>query len=273
MLEAPKPDTPRASGDGDWAQVWVSKRLPGKSFANKVELKQALVDLDAQEAANKSAGPVLDALKGITEQLDAKDGLRKLDVVEVIKLDLNGDIPSPLADQVRQAAGLGAVDWSKAHAYVKADGDVTMLKGLAMIEVKGDKVTTPVPVIAALKAFFPTIAKKDFTQEERDKAAKSGAAMKDGSYPINDKGDIENAIKLYGRAKNKAAAKRHIVKRAKALGATDLLPDDWAGSSKGKDKSTTKVAGDGDLAKTVSPMEPVSTPATARAGRVDRGRL
>ena len=48
--------------DGDWEQVWISKRLPGKEFTTKAALRQALVDLDAEEAANKQAAPVLDAL-------------------------------------------------------------------------------------------------------------------------------------------------------------------------------------------------------------------
>jgi len=51
--------------------------------------------------------------------------------------------------------------------------------------------------------------------------------MPDGSFPIITVGDLENAIKAYGRAKDKAAVKKHIVKRAKALGATDKLPEDW----------------------------------------------
>ena len=99
-----------------------------------------------------------------------------------------------------------------------------------------------------------TVAKKDFTDDERKKLASEGKAMKDGSFPIENKDDLENAIKAYGRAKNKAAAKRHIIKRAKALGATDLLPEDWAGSTKGKGKESKKVAGDGDLKKDASLM-------------------
>jgi hypothetical protein len=69
--------------------------------------------------------------------------------------------------------------------------------------------------------------KREFSQDERDKAADKGQALPDGSFPIKNKDDLKNAVKAYGRAKNKAAAKRHIIKRAKALGATDLLPDGW----------------------------------------------
>ena len=51
--------------------------------------------------------------------------------------------------------------------------------------------------------------------------------MDDGSYPIHDKADLKRAIQAYGRAKDKAATKRHIIKRARALGATDMLPEGW----------------------------------------------
>lgn len=71
------------------------------------------------------------------------------------------------------------------------------------------------------------IAKKTFTAEERKKLAESGAAMKDGSYPIQNGKDLEDAIKAFGRAKNKDAVKAHIKTRAKALGLEDKIPDTW----------------------------------------------
>jgi len=61
----------------------------------------------------------------------------------------------------------------------------------------------------------------------RQKAAERGEAMEDGSFPIRDKKDLSRAIAAYGRAKDKPAAKRHIVRRAKALGAADSLPNAW----------------------------------------------
>jgi len=39
--------------------------------------------------------------------------------------------------------------------------------------------------------------------------------------------DLKNAIHAVGRAKNYDKAKAHIIKRAKALGKEDLLPEDW----------------------------------------------
>lgn len=71
------------------------------------------------------------------------------------------------------------------------------------------------------------LEKKDYTDKEREAMAESGEALPDGSFPIKNKSDLENAIKAYGRAKDKDAAKAHIKKRAKALGLESELPDDW----------------------------------------------
>lgn len=63
-----------------------------------------------------------------------------------------------------------------------------------------------------------TLTKRDFSAKERKKDAKSGAAMPDGSFPIENAKDLANARKLVGHAKDPAAARRHIEARAKALG-------------------------------------------------------
>lgn len=70
---------------------------------------------------------------------------------------------------------------------------------------------------------------KDYSPEQREKMAKSGAAMPDGSYPIADCEDLSNAIQAIGRAKDPDAAKAHIKKRKSALDCPDVeLPEDWA---------------------------------------------
>ena len=75
--------------------------------------------------------------------------------------------------------------------------------------------------------------KRAFSDERRGEMAGDGQALPDGSYPIESEGDLKNAIQAFGRAKNKTAAKRHIMKRAKALGLTKLIPGNWvAGGEK-----------------------------------------
>lgn len=68
---------------------------------------------------------------------------------------------------------------------------------------------------------------RDIPGAERQKMAKTGAAMPDGSFPIANTMDLKNAIQSIGRAKNPAAAKAHIKKRAKALGAEQMIPEGW----------------------------------------------
>lgn len=72
------------------------------------------------------------------------------------------------------------------------------------------------------------IGKREFSQDERDSAADSGAALPDGSFPIKSEQDIKNAIRAVGRAKDPAAAKAHIKSRAKTLGHEDLIPEAWS---------------------------------------------
>jgi hypothetical protein len=76
------------------------------------------------------------------------------------------------------------------------------------------------------------------------------------SFPIANKQDLRNAIRAYGRSKNKAATKRHIIARARALGASDLIPDDWKDTKK---VTVTADAETGDqLAKAGEPAAPIS---------------
>jgi hypothetical protein len=67
----------------------------------------------------------------------------------------------------------------------------------------------------------------DLDTEQRRKLAEKGEALPDGSFPIRNKKDLRDAIHSYGRAKDKAEAKRWIKRRANELDAADELPDDW----------------------------------------------
>ena len=71
-----------------------------------------------------------------------------------------------------------------------------------------------------------------FSAAQRRQLADTGAALPDGSYPIRNRADLDNAIQAVGRGTAPHAAIRaHIVKRAKALGLTDALPASWSGRS------------------------------------------
>ena len=67
----------------------------------------------------------------------------------------------------------------------------------------------------------------DLDTQERRKLAEEGKALPDGSVPIRNREDLQDAIQSYGRAKDKDEAKRWIKRRAKELNAEGELPDDW----------------------------------------------
>jgi hypothetical protein len=60
---------------------------------------------------------------------------------------------------------------------------------------------------------------REFSNNKRKSLAKNGHALPDGSFPIENLEDLKNAKMAIGRAKDPAAARRHINKRARELGA------------------------------------------------------
>lgn len=111
--------------------------------------------------------------------------------------------------------------------------------------------TTPASVTAAAAiddlrartlnaAAYAEFAK--FSDEERKKLATEGAAMPNGSFPIRNVDDLKNAIHAYGRAtkEDRAAVRKHIIKRARRLGASDLVPDEWKNAA--SNEAAAKVA-------------------------------
>lgn len=71
------------------------------------------------------------------------------------------------------------------------------------------------------------LGKRERSMATRERLAATGAAMPDGSYPIVTVEDLRNAIQAFGRTDNPQATKEHIMRRARALGRTDLIPENW----------------------------------------------
>lgn len=77
----------------------------------------------------------------------------------------------------------------------------------------------------------------DLSAAGRRRHAQRGQALPDGSFPITNRQDLLDAIKLAGHAKDPAKARRFIIRRARQLGLSDLIPDSWsAGGSSSKRK-------------------------------------
>lgn len=71
------------------------------------------------------------------------------------------------------------------------------------------------------------VHEREFSDGEREELAGKRKALPDGSFPIVNVKDLENAIKAYGRSKDPGKAKKHIIKRAKQMGKEKILPEKW----------------------------------------------
>ena len=89
--------------------------------------------------------------------------------------------------------------------------------------------------VASLKSKVDE-AKTEFayiSRDDREKLAKKGHALPDGSYPIRNVDDLKNAIQAYGRSKksDRADVRKHIMKRAHQLNFRHLIPDSFKTAS------------------------------------------
>ena len=91
--------------------------------------------------------------------------------------------------------------------------------------------------------------RRDFSTAERVALAKKGQAIPvrnakgeiiDGRYPIVTAGDLSNAIQAIGRANGASEVKAFIVKRAKAVGRMDMIPDSWKGGMRAADDAVER---------------------------------
>ena len=92
--------------------------------------------------------------------------------------------------------------------------------------------------------------KRAFSEDKRTSMAEAGTAMPDGSYPIASETDLRNAVQAFGRAKDKEATKKHIMKRAKELGKENLIPANWVAGGEGMSKKEDESL-DGDFMKSL----------------------
>ncbi len=134
---------------------------------------------------------------------------------------IQGDVISVEADVFEgfdaYAVEVEGLDGKSYDVFVSLDGEVLGYDEYTLEEAED------------IEAEAAEIAlKRAFSEDEREKLAKRGHAMPDGSFPIVTEDDLQNAIQAYGRAKDKNAAKAHIIKRALDLGKEEMIPLNWA---------------------------------------------
>lgn len=101
----------------------------------------------------------------------------------------------------------------------------------------------PVPMFLSAE---PELTKAKYSADQLRQMLKEGKAMRnpagEPSYPIGDKKDLQNAIHAVGRGSgDHNAIRAYIKRRAKALGATNMLPEDWNSSNKAAEVQETEV--------------------------------
>jgi len=99
------------------------------------------------------------------------------------------------------------------------------------------------------------------TQEERDAAAKSGAAMPDGSYPIttcDGENSVDTAVNAVGRSgADHDTIRKHIMTRANSLGCpADMIPDNWNADGSLQDDGSASSSAATRFAD--APVKPIS---------------
>lgn len=97
---------------------------------------------------------------------------------------------------------------------------------------------------------YERVCKEKYSAADRRKMAASGAAMSNESYPIADEEDLHKAIHAVGRGgASHNAIRKHIISRARSLGKSSLIPDNWNsdGSLKGDSVSKTQAVAKADM--------------------------
>ncbi len=113
------------------------------------------------------------------------------------------------------------------------DTQALIRNGLARL-VKGELVLTASGQRATLK---PATKTETYGGVKRSNLDESVFAGPDRSFPIKTAQDVKDAVRSLGRTKHdKAAVKRGIIRRARAIGAVDALPEAWR-----SEKSTFRV--------------------------------
>jgi hypothetical protein len=203
-------------------RVITDKAAPGGRITSGEIVEVSLVDRPANPACLLTLAKA--ATTGIDlANLDDFDEERQLVRVEEYaeKAVAVGDVTAALVDEGKTVAPAGGPELA----------EPVLAKTPEVKKPRAPRQAKTVDTDEDLAARVADILKRDFTAADRKRLAGTGAAMPGGGFPITNAKDLENAVHAIGRAKNPAAAKAHIMSRARSLGREDLIPDGWKGSS------------------------------------------
>jgi len=172
------------------------------------------------------------------------------------------------AESARRSTSSGRVDTDPEHDRIMEAGagleapeeagaagrEASELQGVvtkAAHELIGQASTFEELAQAWVEFQYATWEKAKYSAEDKRKLMSQGKAIAnesgDPSYPIADEEDLHKAIKAVGRGGGSHdRIRRYIIRRAKAMGKSDAIPENWtSGGTKGK---VSKAMGDVYLA-------------------------
>ena len=243
--------------DGDWLLGSIlSPRMWSAHKAGKVSGYSPEGTARRRRVAKEGAVPIA---KGSAGLADDDDELTELVGADMTKVALVGHgangIPRFLISKEDGAAGLLEPEFvrdliAKAEPEPSGRERVEMPNGIAISGSPADIAAFIHKAAERAAGSSPDdVAKaKNDTADRKHKAA-TGAAMPNGSYPIANEADLDKAIHAVGRGgSSHDAIRRHIISRARSLGASSKIPDNW--NSDGSLKSgVSKEAAVADVSK------------------------
>ncbi|MGW5123304.1 hypothetical protein ACWEQ7_04415 [Streptomyces sp. NPDC004069] len=184
---------------------------------------------------------------GASGELEAVAGALVVEKTDAASFGIADDVYEQLPDAVRAAlTSLAAAGAAVSTQAVKADDTTPGFAAPAfLIKLDGPAVTSEM-VQGLVDERLAELGKADTSAAGRRKAAASGAAMPDGSYPIKTKADLRKAVKAVGRGgADHNKIRKHVMKRAQALGLEAMVPNNW--NADGSLKTATKADTDEEL--------------------------
>jgi hypothetical protein len=188
---------------------------------------------------------------GASGSLEAVEGALVVEKSDAAAFGIADALYEQLPDAVRAAltslAAAGAAVTAQTAKADEATDDVATAATSPsfLIKLEGLSVT-PEMIQGLVDDRIAELSKADTSTAGRRQAVASGAAMPDGSYPIKTRADLQKAIKAVGRGgTDHDKIRKHVMKRAKALGLEAMVPDNW--NSDGSLKDATKTEADEGL--------------------------
>jgi colicin import membrane protein len=238
-----EPKAPKAGGGGGSKKPEADKRAERakKADATAGEVGLAPRDVDSLRQAAAGLGgasnPAMVELGLIgSDGLTTDQGRRALTALE--RGDVRGyqaAVQDAKARQGREAAAAARRQQAESGRTATQQRRLDRLRrraqsGARLTEAQRDQLTDA--GLASESGGMWRVKAETYGGTKRSKLDDNVFAGPDRSFPIVTAQDVRDAVQSLGRTKHdKDAVKRGIIRRARAIGATDALPEDWRAKS------------------------------------------